>query len=67
MADWQWKLDSGASIVAMHFDGKKNPYLGIKKGNQVIMVAQFISDEDAQYLRDTLNENLLLSVSLKDE
>ena len=57
-----WKLDLGAGVTlrADHVPGRVGAYLGVQKGTTFVAVARFISDADMEFLRETLNERILI-------
>lgn len=53
-------LRDGVELLATYVPGRKNPYLGIQKGNRFIALAQFISGEDMSFLREILEKRVFI-------
>lgn len=55
-------LSGGRELVASHVPGHKRPYLGIKHGNTFVAVAQFISNEDMEFMFESMQEVFMIPV-----
>ena len=57
-------LSGGDELMAMKVPGKDKPYLGIKRGGTFIALAEFISDDDMNFLHEELKRRTILSVMI---
>ena len=53
-------LRGGVELMCTHVPGRKKPYLGIKKGNQFVALAQFLSGADMTFLREVLEARIIV-------
>lgn len=53
-------LQDGVELRAQHVPGHKNPYLGIRQGNQFIALAAFISDAEMEFLKQVLSARVFV-------
>lgn len=53
-------LREGVELMCTHIPGKENPYLGIKKGSQFIALAEFLSDDDMQFLYEIFQTRIFV-------
>ena len=60
MSGWELDLGAGVTLRAGHVPSRVGAYLGVQKGTTFVAVARFISDADMEFLRDTLNERILI-------
>lgn len=57
-------LQGGDKLIASHVPGREKPYLGIRRGNTFIALAEFISDDDMNFLRDELKRRIIMPVMI---
>lgn len=62
MSGIELDLRDGVALYAGHVPGKKRPYLGIRRGNQMVAVAEFLSDADLEHFADTLKSRVFVVV-----
>lgn len=60
-------LDGGDHLIATNVPGKDKPYIGIRRGNQFIALAEFISDEDMNFLHEELKRRVILCNLLPED
>ena len=53
-------LRDGIELMATYVPNRKEPYLGIKKGNQFVALAQFLSGADMAFLREVLEARIIV-------
>lgn len=53
-------LRGDVELMCTYVPGRKEPYLGIKKGNQFVALAQFISGKDMDFLREILEARIIV-------
>ena len=59
-------LRGGVELMCTHVPGRKNPYLGIKKGNQFIALAQFLSEDDMKFLYEIFQQRVFVIENLQE-
>lgn len=59
-------LRGGVELMCTHVPGRKKPYLGIKKGNQFIALAQFLSKDDMQFLYEIFQQRVFVIENLQE-
>ena len=47
---WKVNIGEGRELVATRVPNRKKPYLGIQHGSTFLALAQFLSDEDMEFL-----------------
>ena len=65
-ASFALDLLGGVELMCTHVPGKKKPYLGIKKGNQFIALAQFLSKDDMQFLYEIFQQRVFVIENLQE-
>ena len=53
-------LRDGVELMCTYVPGRKEPYLGLRTGNQFVALAQFISGKDMDFLRQTLEARVIV-------
>ena len=59
-------LRGGVELMCTHVPGRKKPYLGIKKGNQFVALAQFLSEDDMQFLYEIFQQRVFVIETLQE-
>ena len=53
-------LRDGVELMCSYVPNRKEPYIGIRKGNQFIALAQFISGKEMDFLREVLEARIIV-------
>ena len=69
MTGWEVGLGDGRTLVAVTPKGYAKPILGIVTADQktCVVVAEFVSDDDAKYLREALSGLVMIPLTPKAE